>query len=723
MTAATWESNDTGHRAVLRTAGEFDTGAFRRKSISKGVEAIMGKHSSNDSVLKIQSLVFDKDHFETVGDARKWLSDNSSVDKEYDSRTGTKLDSKGISEVGITKRLTMLQSAGGAVGKAAEGGVRQPTAEQLRMINTLTRSPKTASEVAVFPVLAANDIIDRDVDRFTPDTIRGFMDLEGPLNPVGKSFMVGHDYSKLPVGRIFDGGAVEEDGVNWLKLWTYMPNTEQYKSFLENVDFGIYWAVSVGVMLGGATCSVGEPHEWGWHPMVCSAGHMKSERYDALSSGSMYDMPDTNDAGVLCWRNLEQPQDFYELSQVYLGAQYMAAYDEKVAGAVSKSFDMGGAEMAKGLELYESDAKILTLTADEAAELPHPFPDGSKIAKAADAGTEIEDLEDGSRKFTDEDGLVWVFDANGDETCLGKAADEDDEDDDDEADADEDVDDDSDADDAEADDEDDEEDDTEKSPQEVAELLGKVSSGFDVLETKAANDPGVDPAVVSGAGDAIDLAVESIGTGDYASAYGYLCAAWDLIADSCDPLLDNVIASVGAPDPEEEPTLENMDPEEGEVKQADLLKAVRTAKLPGEILASAAEPGADLGIVLNLAAKSIRDLEAKVLELEPMAVMGERAIQEKRADAIHWYTMATKEADSDKGVDTTKIERLLTLCGTNAELIEEQRDMYRDLARAKFPEAVRRSTHPDAGIGERHEVSAPDLTAAPGENGATRIHG
>src|SRR5206468_5503893 len=103
----------------------------------------------------------------------------------------------------------------------------------------------------VFPVLACNDIIDRDIDQFTTKTVRGFLDLEGPLSPLGKSFMVGHNYSALPVGRIFDGKVAAKDGVTWLKLWTYIPNTPQYQAYLEYVDFGVYWAVSVGVMLEG----------------------------------------------------------------------------------------------------------------------------------------------------------------------------------------------------------------------------------------------------------------------------------------------------------------------------------------------------------------------------------------------------------------------------------------------------------------------------------------
>jgi hypothetical protein len=190
-------------------------------------------------------------------------------------------------------------------------------------------------------------------------------------------------------------------------------------------------------------------------------------------------------------------------------------------------------------------------------------------------------------------------------------------------------------------------------------------------------------------------------------------------------LLDGVRASIGAPEPEDEPTLDNVQQVadgEGEVSKTELLRAVRTAKLPANILEAAAGEGG-LDDVFKATATTVHELQKEVDELRPKAVLGDTFIKELRADALHWFTMQAKDPGSDVGVNVEKIERLLDLCGTNAELIKEQRDMYRDLARAKFPEAVRRSTHPDGGVNERHEVAVAPELPVPGNLGAKRIHG
>lgn len=725
MTAVKWESNDTSHRATLRSAGEFSTESYRRKSVTKGVEMILGKHESNDGVLKVQSLVFDKEHFETQADAKKWMSENlTDTDKEYDSRSGKPLDSKGISEVGISKRITMLQSAGGASGGISkDAGVSSPDASQLALINTFTRSPKTADEVAIFPVLACNDIIDRDTDQFTAETVSGFMELAGPLSPIGKSFMVGHDYRSLPVGRIFDGAAEKIEGVNWLKLWTYMPNTEQYKSYLENVDFGIYWAVSVGVMLGGATCSVGAEHEWGWHPYVCSQGHMKGERYAASDAvGSVYDMAEPTEDGALCWRKLQDPQDFYELSQVYLGAQYYAAYSDKVAGAVSKSFEQGGPDMAAGLALYESDAKILSLTAEEAAQLPQLYPADSKIAAAHDEGIEIKELDDGSRQWTDSEGLVWEFSVEGEELCLGKAADDEDEEDDVETEEEDD----------ESEEEEDDTDDKDPTAEDATDKLLVVTRAVELVVAKAAagdDDEGMEQALVTGIDTAVDLGIAALGAGDNAAAVGYFCAAYDLLGQEYGALLDDVEQEVMGGAPEEEPTLDNLSEPNTEVTEvktkAEVLRAVRAAKLPSEYIeavASAEDVQKAIDAVLGMSSDRIAELSKSVLELTPKAALGDSYLKTLRTDALHWYTMANKQPDSDKGVDVAQFEKMLDLCGDNEELLKAQGETYRDLARAKFPEAVRRSTHPNAGVNDRGEVAASPTLTASGSAAVKRIH-
>src|SRR4051794_7648233 len=172
---------------------------------------------------------------------------------------------------GIDKRVTTFKgdtnkdAAGDGGTGAIDFAPMAPTDEQLAKINEYTRSNKTAEDLVVFPTLSCNDLIDRDDERFVTDTVKGFAKLDAPLGPNGKSYMVGHDYTKLPVGRIFDtstttvdlaalsgkapsgstAGATAADKATFLKNWVYVPKTTSNQPFIEGLDFGINWAVSV----------------------------------------------------------------------------------------------------------------------------------------------------------------------------------------------------------------------------------------------------------------------------------------------------------------------------------------------------------------------------------------------------------------------------------------------------------------------------------------------
>lgn len=706
MSAAKWESNDSGHRAVLRAASEFTLDSFRSKKHVKGVSLILGKHSSDSSVLQVQSVVFDKEVFETSADAKRWWADNSSaVDKTYDSRAGTPLDSKGIAAAGITKHFTSVQLAADSGSNIAKA-ISIPTTEQLAKINMFTRTPKTADEVSVFPVLACNDIIDRDMDRFPPETVAGFAALQGPLSPIGKSFMVGHDtrgtngYSGMPVGRVFDAAAVAEGNVNWLRTEVYIPNTDQNKSYLENVDFGIYWAVSVGVMLGGAMCSVGEPHEWGWHPYICSKGHEKGQRYDPTEEAAgLWELAQTDDSGVLCWRDLVDPQDFYELSQVYLGAQYMAEFDKNPArdSLIDKAASFGG-------------IKVLSTPKDVVLPVAVAYPEGGKFAVAREAGLDIQLTEDGSSRYKDSDGLVWTFDPSSlEELCLGRVND-----------------------DAVLTSEEKEvstEARLEILTENHAESVKRIARMMAVA--KQAPDEGDETTndLVAALDALIDQIMDALDAGDADTADALLIAA--------DTVVDELMDTLGLIDPDEgtgsetvdEPTLDNIDlsMEVEEVPKAAVLSAVKLLKFPPAVeeAVTAGEEKDAVRIALSAAAEELTKAQGEIDKLATKAALGDSYVQSLRADALHWYTMSQRDPQQpEKGVDATRIERMLTLCGDDIDLIKSQIDLYRGLAREKFPEAVRRSTFPedvnDRGEGlERHEGVERQVDTS----GPKRIHG
>lgn len=310
--------------------------------------------------------------------------------------------------------------------KAAEGdegavGVMEPSSDQLAKINQFTRTPKKASDVVVFETFSCNDLVDRDDEKFRSACVNKFAALEAPYSSVGKSFMLSHDYTKLPVGRIFDVGTKRKEGINFVTNQVYIPNTETNKSFIENVDHGIYWAVSVGVVIETAECSICRHQMYnGWFGAFCDQGHEKGMYYDPKSEekdeyGYAVPADPSSKNAVKCVTEFDDPKDYYELSMVFLGAQYMA--------------ELGKQANFKGVVKAATAGKlpIIGLSAKEAKELPlQLWPE--KVAEAHKT-YEVTEEDDGSMTWKDTDGLVWTYES-GDEdaSCLGKAVDEDEED-------------------------------------------------------------------------------------------------------------------------------------------------------------------------------------------------------------------------------------------------------------------------------------------------------
>lgn len=320
-------------------------------------------------------------------------------------------------KVGIQKTATLV-SAGVSDGETA-GGVDHPDSEQLARINEFTRSTKTAEELVVFSTLSCNNLPDRDDDIFTTECVKDFKELPQPFSPVGKSYMVGHDYSKLAVGRIFGVDTKTAEGALFLTNEVYIPNTEQHKGLIEGIDFGIQWAVSVGVMLGKDECSLSwckAPFSsWGYW---CANGHDKGMYYteDAEEDSWGYPLPcdSRTSKSEKCLRAFKDPKDFYELSQVFLGAQYGAQLDKSVKEALSV------AKTAK--------VPIIGLSRAEAKTLQMVHEDDKVSAARSQFSVKYED--DGSIKWTDDNDLVWTYDpTEGEVMSLGKQANDNEEDD------------------------------------------------------------------------------------------------------------------------------------------------------------------------------------------------------------------------------------------------------------------------------------------------------
>lgn len=323
----------------------------------------------------------------------------------------------------IDKKSVNLKAAEGAAGSTGElGGTFVPSDEELAKINEFTKVTATADNVVAFPLMSCNDMYDRDDERFTPDTIPAFASLEPPFSFTGKSFMADHDYQMAKVrGRIFDTDTAADGDVNFLTNKVYVPKTQQYADYIENLDFGLAWAVSVGVVVDKALCSICDSPVYTSRFMGmswCAEGHDKGYFYvpgEEETDGWGYFVPCDPDTpgAVKAQVDLSDPIDGYEISQVILGAQYNAQLGKNPAlKAIVKSATM-------------LNVPIIGLSRKDVEETELPIPTEDDVVSSARQQYEVTSDSDGDPTWTDDDGLVWVYTINNDTNnfevmCLGR---------------------------------------------------------------------------------------------------------------------------------------------------------------------------------------------------------------------------------------------------------------------------------------------------------------
>lgn len=545
---------------------------------------------------------------------------------------------------GIQKNATLVK-VGDANGELSESSPMSPNEEQLAKINKFTRRTVGADEVVAFKTYSCNDLPDRDDDQFVTETVKQFASLEGPYSSVGKSYMIGHDYSKLAAGRIFDVDVEKVNGVTFLTNEVYIPNTDANKSFIEGIDFGINWAVSVGVMLGGDECSVCKSpfSSWGYW---CQEGHDKGASYDPKSDevdAYGYPVPvDPKSAGaVKCVRRFTKAHDFYELSQVFLGAQY----DAQIAKGIAKA--------ASGLKV-----PILGLSTEEAKgiEIVH---EPEAVTKARSLYN-IKSAVDGSLRWKDSDDLVWTFDP--------------------------------------------------ESPNDGIMALGKSSEDeINQEEDNAGNLSGIEQEVIAGSGDSEDGGTDG----------GTLELNVGEDSDS-EAGTGEDLGSVGGNSVEViDPSTENES--EQDMDKAAVLKAATVARLPHSVIEKVADAeGNGLDALLAASAAEIKSLSELASKNTAKAALGDQYVKSLRADAIDWYTKA--HATGSGGVNVDMLNKMLDRFGDDTDLIKTVIEENKEMAQAKFPAAVRRSSFPTdpnaADVPETKSTGSDDEVSR-----FTRIHG
>lgn len=210
-------------------------------------------------------------------------------------------------------------------------------AADIALINQYALTELTPEDVYCFSVVLCDNEVDRDLERFTDESLYALADLF-----VGKTGIKDHDWSMdNQVARIYRAevektGEKTEDGRELLQLVgsVYMLRNEQTASLIESIEGGIVKEVSVGFQAKKCTCSICGAR-MGW--LGCPNDHQKGAEYD----------------GELCIGLLEDPTDAYEFSFVAVPAQRRAG--------VTKSAMSGVFEMLKDADLTDFSEQIREL--------------------------------------------------------------------------------------------------------------------------------------------------------------------------------------------------------------------------------------------------------------------------------------------------------------------------------------------------------------------------
>jgi len=227
--------------------------------------------------------------------------------------------------------------------KAAQGGgSMEVSARELEAINALSRRDLKEDEVYLFCVRLCDNEVDRDGERFAPETLETL----APMF-VGKSGIFDHQWSaKGQSARIYRTELVREeskltragDGYCWLKGYVYMLRSEQTQGLIEEIDAGIKKEVSVGCSVERRVCS------------VCGAD--RNHQTCGHDAGEYYD-------GKLCYVSLEGALDAYEFSFVAVPAQ--------PAAGVVKGMDRDCADLKALCRRYPACESQLKKLEEEAA--------------------------------------------------------------------------------------------------------------------------------------------------------------------------------------------------------------------------------------------------------------------------------------------------------------------------------------------------------------------
>lgn len=239
----------------------------------------------------------------------------------------------------------------------------QVSAEDLALINKLSKSALAPEQVYTFAVRLCDNEVDRDFERFDLKALKTLSHLF-----IGKSGIFDHEWksegqtARLYKTELCPGEGTTEAGESafFLKGYAYMLRSEKNKDLIDEIEAGIKKEVSIGCSVSRSSCSIcGESN----------CGHQRGHRYN----------------GKLCYFTLHNPVDAYEWSFVAVPAQRKAG--------VIKAFGKEGNTGLKALLASHPGYLEHLETLEKEAELGRAYLTGLRKEVIRLAGTADEHLD------------------------------------------------------------------------------------------------------------------------------------------------------------------------------------------------------------------------------------------------------------------------------------------------------------------------------------------
>lgn len=267
------------------------------------------------------------------------------------------------------------------------------TNDDLTLINKLSRKTLTAEDVYIFPVVMCDNEVDRDLERFTADTLKELADMY-----VGTTVITDHKpMASNQRARIFatsletNESVKVENGEPLTKLIArvYMLNNQANEDVIANIEAGVLKEVSVGCNVARAECSICGKEFYG-----PDCGHIKGKMYGEK----------------LCVVRLQNAKDAYELSFVAVPAQRGAGVTKWYKGTDKKGaekkvdiLDKIKALEIEGMELVETDTDEVAV--DKLISAYKEAKEKSAEVKTIEVEVEPSDYKEFKSKATEFDGL------------------------------------------------------------------------------------------------------------------------------------------------------------------------------------------------------------------------------------------------------------------------------------------------------------------------------